>query len=234
MNSDERNTASVIVFLTIIAIILGGGFYLITHKDIYLTPKEETKQEETKSIKIDEEKDYIYYTDEEVLDEENELIYKTINLNINTTEAKALQDELNNNMTAIKETLVKDENENIVSTEMISYDYVITSKYISLSVITYTYLSNEEQVTKSTVKHYVFDVTTGKILTNREILKKENKTDQEVRVKIREYVSNDADVDIDATLNSEYSLSINKQEKLVINTVVKTSNMDYNVNIEMD
>ena len=53
MNSEERNTGGVIVFVTIVAILLGGGLYLITHKDIYLKPHEETK-EEVKNDEIDE------------------------------------------------------------------------------------------------------------------------------------------------------------------------------------
>lgn len=234
MNREETNTPSIIVFVTIIAILLGGGFYLITHKDIYLKDKEEVKVEEKKSIKILEDSDYIYYSNLETIDEHNSLEYKTININIDSVDAKDLQETLNNNMSAIRESLVRDAEGNVVSCDMISYDYNVTSKYISLNVTTFSYLQNEEQLTKSIVDHYVFDIETGKILNTRDILKKENLTDQEIRVKIRDYIKDDAEVDIDATLNSEYSLSISKDEKVVINTVVKTTNMDYNVSIEMD
>ena len=233
MNREEKNTGSIIVFITIIAILLGGGLYLITHKDIYLKPQEEVKEEEKKSIKILDDKDYIYFTNVEVLDENNSLEYKTINININSNDAKDLQEELNNNMSSIKDSLLKDEN-GIVSTDMINYEYNLTSKYISLNVTTFSYLRNEEQLTKSIVKYYVFDVENGKLLSNRDILKKEKLTDQEIRVKIRDYIKNDEDVDIDETLNRDYNLSISKDEKVIINTVVKTSNMDYNVSIEMD
>ncbi len=234
MNREETNMPSIIVFVTIIAILLGGGFYLITHKDIYLKDKEEVKVEEKKSIKVLEDSDYIYYSNLETIDEHNSLEYKTININIDSVDAKDLQETLNNNMSAIRESLVRDEEGNVVSCDMISYDYNVTSKYISLNVTTFSYLQNEEQLTKSIVNHYVCDIETGKILNTRDILKKENLTDQEIRVKIREYVKDDAEVDIDATLNSEYSLSISKDEKVVINTVVKNANMDYNVSIEMD
>ena len=234
MNREDSNTPSIIVFVTIIAILLGGGFYLITHKDIYLKDKEEVKVEEKKSIKILEDSDYIYYSNLETIDEHNSLEYKTININIDSVDAKELQETLNNNMSAIRDSLIRDEEGNVVSCDMISYDYNVTSKYISLNVTTFSYLQNEEQLTKSIVNHYVFDIETGKILNTRDILKKENLTDQEIRVKIRDYIKDDADVDIDATLNSEYSLSISKDEKVVINTVVKNANMDYNVSIEMD
>ena len=234
MNREETNMPSIIVFVTIIAILLGGGFYLITHKDIYLKDKEEVKVEEKKSIKIIEDSDYIYYSNLETIDEHNSLEYKTININIDSVDAKDLQETLNNNMSAIRDSLVRDADGNVVSCDMISYDYNVTSKYISLNVTTFSYLQNEEQLTKSIVNHYVFDIETGKILNTRDILKKENLTDQEIRVKIREYIKDDTEVDIDATLNSEYSLSISKDEKVVINTVVKNANMDYNVSIEMD
>ena len=234
MNREEKNTGSIIVFVTIIAILLGGGFYLITHKDIYLNKKEETKEEVKKSIKILEDKDYIYYSNIEVLDNENSLEYKTININIDSVDAKELQEELNNNMSSIKDSLKRDDQGNIISCDMISYDYSVTNKYISLSTTLFSYLTNEEQLTKSVVKHYVFDIESGKLLSNRDILKKEGLTDQEVRIKIRDYVKNDENVDIDETLNSEYFLSISKEGKVIINTVVKTSEMDYNVSIEMD
>ena len=234
MNREDSNTPSIIVFVTIIAILLGGGFYLITHKDIYLKDREEVKVEEKKSIKILEDSDYIYYSNLETIDEHNSLEYKTININIDSVDAKELQETLNNNMSTIRDSLIRDENGNVVSCDMISYDYNVTSKYVSLNVTTFSYLQNEEQLTKSIVNHYVFDIETGKILNTRDILKKENLTDQEIRVKIRDYIKDDAEVDIDATLNSEYSLSISKDEKVVINTVVKNANMDYNVSIEMD
>ena len=234
MNREDSNTPSIIVFVTIIAILLGGGFYLITHKDIYLKDREEVKVEEKKSIKILEDSDYIYYSNLETIDEHNSLEYKTININIDSIDAKELQETLNNNMSTIRDSLIRDENGNVVSCDMISYDYNVTSKYVSLNVTTFSYLQNEEQLTKSIIKHYVFDLESGKLLTNRDILKKEGITDQDVRVKIREYIKDDVDVDIDATLNSEYTLSISKEGKVIINTVVKTSNMDYNVSIEMD
>jgi hypothetical protein len=234
MNREDTNMPSIIVFVTIIAVLLGGGFYLITHKDIYLKDKEEVKVEEKKSIKILEDSDYIYYSNLETIDEHNSLEYKTININIDSVDARELQETLNNNMSAIRDSLIRDDEGNVVSCDMISYDYNVTSKYISLNVTTFSYLQNEEQLTKSIVNHYVFDIETGKILNTRDILKKENLTDQEIRVKIRDYIKDDADVDIDATLNSEYSLSISKDEKVVINTVVKNANMDYNVSIEMD
>ena len=234
MNREDTNMPSIIVFVTIIAVLLGGGFYLITHKDIYLKDKEEVKVEEKKSIKIIEDSDYIYYSNLETIDEHNSLEYKTININIDSVDARELQETLNNNMSAIRDSLIRDSEGNVVSCDMISYDYNVTSKYISLNVTTFSYLQNEEQLTKSIVNHYVFDIETGKILNTRDILKKENLTDQEIRVKIRDYIKDDADVDIDATLNSEYSLSISKDEKVVINTVVKNANMDYNVSIEMD
>lgn len=234
MNREDTNMPSIIVFVTIIAVLLGGGFYLITHKDIYLKDKEEVKVEEKKSIKILEDSDYIYYSNLETIDEHNSLEYKTININIDSVDAKELQETLNNNMSAIRDSLIRDAEGNVVSCDMISYDYNVTSKYISLNVTTFSYLQNEEQLTKSIVNHYVFDIETGKILNTRDILKKENLTDQEIRVKIRDYIKDDAEVDIDATLNSEYSLSISKDEKVVINTVVKNANMDYNVSIEMD
>lgn len=234
MNSEERNMSGVIIFIVIILILAIGGYYLITHKDLYTKTKEETKQEEiVKSIKFDETKDYIYFTNEEVLDEHEGLIYKEIYININSEEAKELQVTLNNYMNSIKDNVVK-ENDEIISAQMVSYEFHTTSKYLVLSTNDYTYLNDETKEFKSKLDYYIFDLSNGNLLDNRDIMKKENITDQEIRTKIREYISDDENVDIDATMNNDYVLSISKSGKVVINIVVKTLEMDYNVGIEMD
>ena len=47
------------------------------------------------------------------------------------------------------------------------------------------------------------------------------------------YIANDDSVDIDATLASDYYLTINKDNKVVINTVVKSLDNEYAIDIEM-
>lgn len=242
MNRTEKNAGSIILFIIILLSISVGGYFIINK----LNNKDEQKEQvvEIKSIKKDDSKDFVYFTNEQILSEKNELKYKDINININSEDATNLEKKLNdrtseikNNVTKISETNIDTTdiimNDDIYEAEMIDYEIVTTTNYLSITVNNYIY-KLETEAMNSKLEYYVFDLSTGKILSNRDILNKENKTDQDIRTKIREYVSNDEDVDIDATLNQEYSLSISKSGKIIINTVVKTSSLNYNVNIEMD
>ena len=244
MNSEEKNLSGIILFIIIILVIGIGGFFLITHKN---NNKQENNNTEEKSIKIDENKSYIYFTNEIILSEHNELVYKDININMNSNDAKELQTTLNNQMNAIKNNVIKIEDANvnidkslvedgIYEAEMIDYIVNESNKYVSLTVHNYIYraLDDENENSTSKFNYYVFDIKTGKLLENKDILVKENITDQEIRSKIRNYLKDDDSVDIDATLNTNYYLTITKNGKIVINTLVKTNNNDYNVSIEMD
>ena len=64
-------------------------------------------------------------------------------------------------------------------------------------------------------------------------MKKENITDQQIRTKIRNYINNDENVDIDVTLNNPYYLTINKNGSIRLNFLVNRDNINYNVSIEM-
>ena len=242
MNKEEKNLGSIILFIIILLIIGVGGYFIISK----INNKEDNINEpvEIKSIKKDESKDFVYFINEQVLSEHNELTYKDIVININTEDATKVENNLNNQMASIKNNVTKISETDIDTTnmvleddiyeaEMIDYDIVQTSNYLSISVNNYVYRL-ETEATNSKLEYYVFDLATGKLLSNRDILTKEEKTDLDIRTKIREYISNDEEVDIDATLNQEYSLSISKRGKIIINTVVKTDTLNYNVSIEMD
>ncbi|MBR1417260.1 MAG: hypothetical protein IJ572_05555 [Bacilli bacterium] len=229
MNREEKNIGSIILFIVIVLAIGFGGYYLISNKTSSQNKSNDYKSgTEIKKIKIDDSKNYVYFTNEYMLDNHEDLVYKDIIININSTDAKNLQEKLNKEMASIKVNSIPDDEK----IEMIEYNVVETSKYLSLTVNKYFFEDNE--ATNSSLDYYVFDLSSGNILANRDIMKNENVTDQEIRSKIRSYINNDADVDIDATLSKEYKLSISKTGKIIINTVVKTSELDYNVSIEMD
>ena len=241
MNKEEKNLGSILIFIFVIALIAFGGYYLINNNE---EVKLDDNTNEKKSIKIDEDKDYIYFTNEESLSKKESLIYKDINININTDDAKKLQDELNNNMKNIKGEVSKisDQKElnisadllqdDIYEAKMIDYEEIKSDKYITLSVNTYTYKYDEGAI-NSNLKFYVFDILDGKLLTNRDILSKENISDQQVRTKIRDYIKNDDSVDIDATLARDYTLTVSKDNKIIINTIVKSLDNEYMIDIEM-
>lgn len=243
MNKYERNIGSVVIFIIILLVIGVGGYFLITN-----LPKKDNNTNnntnETKSIKKEIDKDYVYFINEEFLNKKYELKYKDIVININSDDATKVEKELNDQMASIKNNVTKvsdvegldttnlDEADDIYEAEMVDYEVVETDKYISITANDYIFKLETEAV-NSKLTYYVFDLQSGKLLSNRDILNKEGKTDQEIRSKIREYVSGDENVDIDATLNHEYNLSISKTGKIVINTTVKTNGLDYSVSIEI-
>ena len=242
MNRVEKNASSIIIFFMILLLITIGGYFAIKKITTKDNNQNNTGNVEVKSIKKDDSKDFVYFINEEVLSEKKELKYKDIVININSEDASRIEKELNDKMKSIKnnKTVVSDSSstskgkveERIEEAEMIDYIIATSTDYLSITVNDYIY-KDETEAINSKLNYYVFDLSTGKLLTNRDILNKENKTDQEIRAKIRDYIKNDEGVDIDATLNQEYSLSISDSGKIIINTIVKTGIIDYSVSIEM-
>ena len=245
MNRVERNAGSIILFLVILLVIIVGGFFAIKKISERNNDNQYNNNSnvEVKSIKKDEKKDFVYFINESVLSVKKELKYKDIVININSDDASKIEKELNDKMASIKNNVTKIKDANIDTTgmvldddiyeaEMIDYTIATSSDYLSITVNNYIY-KLETEATNAKLSYYVFDLSTGKLLSNRDILNKEGKTDQEIRAKIREYIKDDEGVDIDATLNQEYSLSISDSGKLIINTIVKTGIVDYSVSIEM-
>ena len=244
MNRVEKNASSIIIFVIILLAIIVGGYFAIkkiSNKDN--NQENNTSNVEIKSIKKDDNKEFVYFINEEVLSVHNELKFKDIVININSDDASKLEKELNDKMASIKKNVVRIKDANVDTTgmvleddiyeaEMIDYTVSTSSDYLSITVNNYTY-KLETEANNAKLSYYVFDLSTGKLLTNRDILNKEKITDQDVRAKIRDYVKNDEGVDIDATLNQEYSLSISDTGKIIINTVVKTGIVDYSVSIDM-
>ena len=249
MNKEEKNFGSILLFILIILGIAVGGYFLINNtKKEEIQPQEETKTI-TNNIKKDNNKSYIYFTNESILSDKLELIYKDINININSEDSSKLEQELNIEMSNIKNNVIKYSDtdqempkelitDNIYQAEMIDYNFNETIKYLCLISNNYTYTAgtaeNGRGIQNSNLKYYVFDLKDGKLLTTKDILNKEKITDQEIRTKIREYLKDDDNVDIDKTLAGEYQLGITNTGNILINTVVKTNDIDYNIEIEMD
>ena len=234
MDKIDKNGTAFFIFILVLVVIIGGGYYLIKNK-VNFSENNKTytnNNEKTKINKIDSNKDYIYFVNEEVISEEDELIYKDIVFNFESEDAKKLQSDLNDLMKKKRNSLKKD-NEDIIEMESIDYEVIESSKYISLMVNEYTYTSEEEKDSDD-LKYYVFDLYNGKLLSNEDIMKKTNISENDIKSKIKKYISEDDNVNIDKTLNNDYSLSIGKNGKVKINFVVNSSELNYNVSIEMD
>lgn|SRR5574344_106482 len=242
MDRVEKNKTAIFFFILILLGISFGGYYLVKNsKNHQSESKEYVKQETVNNIKKDDSKEYVYYSNKDIISEDLDIIYEDINININSDDANNLMTKLNQNMALAKESIkyaddIENSNEkshSLFSADVINYQCIETSKYLSIIVSSYSYLVSNETV-DTNFNYYVFDLATGKLLTNHDILEKENISDQDIRTKIRNYISNDDGVDIDATLNRDYYLTIAKNGKIAINFIVNSNGINYNVSIEMD
>lgn len=244
MDKIEKNYSSFIIFILVIVIICVGGYYLIKYQNNNHDDKVFNNNQSDTEVKIDDSKDYIYFTNEEKISDSFSVTYKDININLNNNDAIKLQDELNDKMSKAKESIVKknetdeatdsdDVHDDIYSANIIEYKVYETSKFLSLIVSSYTYNANNVNSDPSNL-YYVFDLTNGNIADNNSILKEYNITDQEVRTKIRDYLNTVEESDIDEVLNEPYYLVVADNGKVMINFVVKTTSFNYNESIEMD
>jgi flagellar basal body-associated protein FliL len=243
MDNKEKNVSSIIAFALVVLIIAFGGYYLVTKYHYSKSDSKEYVNESThEDIRIDPNKDYIYFNNETVVSENLNIVYKDITININNDDAKKIETNLNNNMTNVRNSVVKidldkkgeyETEDDVYSANVIEYNVFKSSKYLSLIASKYSYTVLNGNSVKDN-EYYVFDLSNGSILNNNDIMKKENVTDQAIRSKIRGYISNDTEADIDATLNNPYYLTIANNGNVVINFVVKTNSLNYNVSIEMD
>lgn len=250
MDKMERNTSSVIIFILVIIAVGFGGYYFVKNYQKTNTDNKEyvNTTEDNKIVKIDDSKDYVYFTNEAKIGNSIDVSYKDINFNIDNDDLKKLQNTLNANMDKVRGTVVNidsttketclaaglcDESDDVNSANVIEYNVVETSKYLSLTVSTYLYTLANGNPDRDN-DYYVIDLSNGSLLSNNDIFKKEDINDQEVRTKMRSYLASYTDVDIDAVLNKPYYLTIAKDGKVVINFVVKTAGINYNVSIEME
>ncbi len=239
------------LFFILIIFLLVGGYiftnYIVNNKDVI-------EEKEKISYKIDEDKDYIYYINEEEISEEAEIDYKDVVININTQ--KELNTSLNKENAGYKESIqyIKDNKDKLPSTEVIKYNYndlyylsfrryqdFKYNNYISLLIQDYNY-SCFDYVTFKSSKAYVFNIDNGKLLSVDELLDnfKSSKTYIENSVKTflegKQTTSDGVDViKIDDTINNiDFSnLFINNYGKLSISILVKTTQTDYNEIVEV-
>ena len=99
------------------------------------------------------------------------------------------------------------------------------------------------------VKSYVIDIKNGNIISNDELLKKYNVSEESIIEQVKKRLEDtqilDEEVqiiDIDGTLNEVKSgtyginkaLSVSKNGKLMINFIVKSNKINYNDSIELN
>ncbi len=239
-------------FVLFIMFLLVGGYFLTK----YLSSDDFSKKYNNKntseiSYKIDEDKDYIYFINEKTISEKANLIYKDVVINIKGEEdlTESLEKENKENKNTIK--YISKENlgnieipynyDDLYTLYHRNYETYAFDKYVSLVIKDYTY-SCYDLLTFKLAKSYVYDIESGKRLSNEELLKKFNKNMDDIINKIREGLNKSQTIDegkevikIDDTLNNftNYALYVNDFGKLCITYLVKSVDKDYNLSMEV-
>ena len=254
MESRGNKIKFTIFIIFLFAIGIGGYFrmrYVLKNStSIWEEPPE--KEDKVPDLRIDKTKDYVYYTDIQEILEDLGVYMKDININLSS--GKLISETLNNEMSEIRNTIVKTEDvkmdpnkeyaeneEGIFSLdfrEYVEHDY---EQYISLIAEDYKYdITNIENTTTATgVKAYIFDKYEDRVVSSTELLEKYNKTLDEIKTEIKtkltsvqEVVNGVQLIKIDETMsNLNYALFINKTGKLEVFYLVKSTNGDYYDNI---
>ncbi len=181
--NDIRNGKIYASLFILFLVILGVGGFILTTTLTSKKPKtselaQDTKQEST-NMKIDSTQDYIYFSNATTKNSDFGIIYQDINLNINSSAAKTLENELNTKMAeaiisykTLTEANLSDEELNdivykesdIYEAKYYKYSRYITSSYASVLSDEYFFDAHIGETYVGS-KAYVFDLTTGNLLT---------------------------------------------------------------------
>lgn len=198
--------------------------------------------------KKDKNKDFIYFTNEETISEELNLIYKLPIINLKSEEAKDINDEIMSYVNQVKNTIVKGKTENcpnleensIAKTSYLDYAIYTYQEYITLLIRESNYSCQNGFSSSSKVKAYTFDVLSGNRLSFEALLKKYDITLTEVLGQIRNNLNKEQvivdglpTIQVEETINTlqqqdTYVLYIDEFGDLILNYVVKTNSLDYN------
>lgn len=236
----KTNQIKVYFFIFVILVFIFGGFYLMkkSEKLKNVVDKKVTEVKDT-DIRLDKTKDYIYYSDVNVVEGELDIEYKNININFEDKEGVAAI--VNKENEEMSKTPVYDE-----TNEEANYNHLISAKFAKYEIIHYvdyiTLVVNKYSFDYKTIittlgsDVYVFDKTTGKLYNNDELLSKFSINKDDINGKIETYlndknlVSEENKIDVEQTIsnNTKYNLYVDKLGRLVISILVKAEKSDYN------
>lgn len=242
------------VFLLFIVILIVGGYIsmIMLAKDTAKQDNKDTeiadKSNEThEDIRIDKNKDYIYYENEVLKNETRDITYQDVVFNFNSKDAKTIETFLNNERETNEKTyktiseveLTDEEKEKILYKESDVYE-AIYNKYTRYfyknyaTIVNNTFEYNCIDGNKNIdVSAYVFDINTGNLLSKSRLMEDFNITLDKIKEIIQEKLEKEQtiiedipQIDITATLNSldndsDYALYVNKSGYLVINYFIK-------------
>lgn len=236
----KTNQIKVYFFIFVILVFIFGGFYLMkkSEKLKNVVDKKVTEVKDT-DIRLDKTKDYIYYSDVNVVEGELDIEYKNININFEDKDGVAAI--VNKENEEMSKSLVYDE-----TNEEANYNHLISAKFAKYEIIHYvdyiTLVVNKYSFDYKTIittlgsDVYVFDKTTGKLYNNDELLSKFSINKEDINEKVKTYlndknlVSEENKIDVEKTIsnNTKYNLYVDKLGRLVISILVKAEKSDYN------
>ena len=236
----KTNQIKVYFFIFVILVFIFGGFYLMkkSEKLKNVVDKKVTEVKDT-DIRFDKTKDYIYYSDGNVVEGELDIEYKNININFEDKDGvAAIVNKENEEMS--KSPVYDETNEeanynHLISAKFAKYEIIHYVDYITLVVNKYSF-DYKTIITTLGSDVYVFDKTSGKLYNNDELLSKFSINKDDINEKVKTYlndknlVSEENKIDVEKTIsnNTKYNLYVDKLGRLVISILVKAEKSDYN------
>ena len=235
----KSNQIKVYIFIIIVLVFIFGGFYLMKKSESLKNEVNQTISEEKDTdIRIDKTKEYIYFTNLNVIESELDIEYKDIVINFKDKEN--IQNIINTENKEFSESVKYDESNekaiynHLVSAKFNKFDIFYYSNYISIVKNTYSF-DYENLVTFIQSKAYVFDKKTGKLFNNDELLSIFNINKDNIKGVITTYLNDqnlitDNPINVDETINniSNYELYVDKLGRLVVTILVKAEQSNYN------
>lgn len=239
MITDRQNSKlTFFIFILVIIGLIVLGYFLIKKPDI-----SEKILDDTETLEIDKTKNIVYYDNVDVISSEAQLEYKDIHINLNSDDARELETKLNNNMNKIRGKYTKlednsnqeiiNEADGIAEAQIIDYNTFNSTNYVTIEVNEYEFLASAMSFDNK-LTYYCLDKRSGKLLTNQIIMKQENLSADTIRTKIYDHIKDNAEIDIDVTMNNPYTLYYNEYGKVKANIIVKIGDINYNDNVEIN
>lgn len=254
MENRTRNICmSLLFFIIVIVMIIGGYIYT---KDLMQDKNKPTNKENPEKIKdnrLDKEKDYVYYDNEEIISIDPEITFKDVYLNIEGADIinstlKSENDEIRKSVEYLNEEN-KDESKTILYDETTIYsakerNYLTynSKDYVSLIINDLTFNCYDDFLITG-IKSYIIDLKNGNIITNEELLKKIGVTNdmiiEKIGTRLDETQSFNGEIEVikkEETLNSlfdSYGLYVDGGN-LYITFIVKTNFVNYNDSIKLN
>lgn len=232
----EKNYLSVTIFVLIIFILLLGGNHLIKNRDKAETSKlVDTRKDKTK--------EYVYFSDSNTVSEDLDLVYNTIHINIDSQDAKRLEEELNAEMTKAYNSIKKtsavsfdkkdivyelDDNNDIYEADYLKYDVLDNDNYLTIGVIK-GHVNITSDIDNNTLKYYTFNKKDGHIMSMEEIKNVGKIKDSDIENTKKTYLEDKEDTKINS-----YELYIDKYGNVRMNMLVNSGNITYNDTVKIN